>query len=191
MGTDLRGDIRYHQFIVHSHKIVHPIYFPSRADADQAVDSLRASGFDPKNLSVVVRDEKLKTTGDNVAEGAASGLAAGTVIGGLTGLLVGLGALTIPGIGALFIAGPLTAALGLTGVAATTASGALTGAVAGGLVGALVGLGIPEEDARAYEARIKAGGVLLAVPTSDQDTSVVKTIFTNHNGESIREVAMK
>lgn len=165
--------------------------FPSRADADQAVDSLRARGFDPKNLSVVVRDEKLKTTGDNVAEGTASGLAAGTVIGGLTGLLVGLGALTIPGIGALFIAGPLTAALGLTGVAATTASGALTGAVAGGLVGALVGLGIPEEDARAYEERIKAGGVLLAVPTSDQDTSVVKTIFTNHNGKSIREVAMK
>lgn len=166
--------------------------FPTRNDADQAVDSLRSSGFDPKDLSVVVRDyEKRQTTGDNVAEGAATGATAGTILGGIAGLLVGLGAITIPGIGALFIAGPLTTALGLTGVAATTASGAITGAVAGGVVGSLVGLGVPEEDARTYENRIREGGILMAVPTTDDNASVVKTIFSNHHAENIREVNMK
>jgi hypothetical protein len=36
-------------------------------------------------------------------------------------------------------------------------------AAAGGLMGALVGMGIPEEDARYFEQRFQAGGVLVTV----------------------------
>ena len=64
-----------------------------------------------------------------------------------------------------------------TGAAATTASGAVTGAVAGGLVGGFMGLGLPEENAKIYERRIKAGAILLAVPVvQDQDDEVTQTL---------------
>lgn len=82
----------------------------------------------------------------NIAEGAASGIITGGVLGGLAGLLVGVGVLALPGIGALFVAGPLAAVLGLAGTAATTVSGALIGSLVGGIVGALVGLGLAEEE---------------------------------------------
>lgn len=37
--------------------------------------------------------------------------------------------------------------------------------MAGGVLGGLIGLGVPEEDARVYEERIREGGILLAVPS--------------------------
>jgi len=144
--------------------------FDSRESANNAVEALREKGFQPKDFSIITREQDEVTeggdsVGDAMAEGAAGGAVTGGALGALAGLLVGVGALALPGIGALFIGGPLAAALGLTGAAATTASGALTGALAGGLVGGLVGLGVPEEEARHYEERIKEGAVLLAVPT--------------------------
>jgi len=40
------------------------------------------------------------------------------------------------------------------------------GGAVGGLIGALVGMGIPEYEAKRYEGRVKAGGVLLSVHCS-------------------------
>lgn len=144
--------------------------FSTEENAEDAIDELKALGYDPKDLSIVMRDREraervASNTGSNIVEGAASGAAAGTVIGGLAGLLLGIGAIAIPGVGPILIGGPLAAALGFSGAAASTVSGAVTGALAGGLLGALIGLGVPEEDARFYEDRIKEGGILLAVPT--------------------------
>jgi hypothetical protein len=76
-------------------------------------------------------------------EGAATGAVSGGVLGGILGLLAGIGALAIPGIGAVVAAGPLAAAL----------VGAGVGAATGGLVGALVGLGIPKDEAENYAVR--------------------------------------
>ena len=44
------------------------------------------------------------------------------------------------------------------------------GGAVGGLIGALVGMGMPEYEAKRYEGRVKAGGVLLSVhcDTSDE-----------------------
>jgi hypothetical protein len=39
----------------------------------------------------------------------------------------------------------------------------------GGIIGALVGFGIPEYEAKRYEGRIKAGGILLSVHCDNQD----------------------
>ncbi|MBI4836678.1 MAG: low temperature-induced protein [Candidatus Abawacabacteria bacterium] len=165
--------------------------FSDRIDADTAIDELKANDIPVKDMSLIMRegsyvDTNARSTADNIASGAAGGAATGGVLGGIAGLLVGLGALTIPGIGALFIAGPIATALGLTGAAAVTASGAITGALAGGLVGSLVGLGVPEEDARQYEERIKAGEILLAIPATDRDMDKVKTILTDNQAQSIR-----
>jgi uncharacterized membrane protein len=44
-------------------------------------------------------------------------------------------------------------------------SGVAAGAAVGGISGALVGMGIPENEARSYEGRVRAGNVLVAVHT--------------------------
>lgn len=166
--------------------------FADRATAETAITDLKNKGYDPKDISVVMKDvdqaqDMGQSTGANVAEGATSGAMTGGVVGAIAGLLIGIGAIAIPGIGAVLIGGPLAAALGLTGAAATTATGALTGALAGGLIGALVSLGVPEEEAQAYQERIKEGGILLAVPAMNngQDSQALETLSA-HGATQVR-----
>lgn len=162
--------------------------------ANSAISDLERLGYDPKDMSIVMRDHetgKNITTegGTTVAEGAASGATTGGVIGALAGLLIGIGAITVPGIGALLIGGPLAVALGLSGAAATTVSGAVTGALAGGLIGALTGYGVSEEDARVYEESIKAGGVLVVVPAqSGLEMQDVIDVMDQYNASQVRTV---
>jgi hypothetical protein len=169
--------------------------FDNAVDADAAVLDLQDRGYEPKDISVVVKDNvqiqaKRGSKGGRVASGVTSGAVAGAAVAGLAGLLVGIGALTIPGIGAFFIGGPLAAALGLTGAAATTVSAATTGAVAGGLIGALTAVGLPEDVARFYESRIREGAILVAVPThSSMDTVDVRRIFNEYNADQVQVVS--
>ncbi len=167
--------------------------FSDRTRAENAINQLKDTGYDAKDISVVVKDtqegrEVADNTGANVAEGAVSGATTGGALGALAGLLIGIGAIAVPGIGGLLIGGPIAAALGLSGAAATTVSGAVTGALAGGLVGALVGLGLPEEEARLYEEQVKQGAVLLAVPVRDTSGMAAKDILQNNGADQIREV---
>lgn len=169
--------------------------FRDRADVEQAIDHLRDDGFRVKDISLVMKNEVEGTdlassTGAHVAGGAVTGATTGAVIGGIAGLLVGIGALTIPGLGAFLIGGPLAAALGLTGAAATTASGAVTGAVAGGLLGAIMGLGIPEEQARVYETQVQAGGILLAVPASENRVDDALDILEEFGASEVKSVLL-
>lgn len=176
--------------------------FQDKFDAESAIDELEEMGFNPKDVSVVVKDgipvagnlenkqaDAYGTKGGSVAEGAVSGAATGGVLGGLAGLLIGIGALAIPGVGAFLVGGPIAIALGLTGAAATTISGATTGALAGGLLGGLIGLGVPESEARIYEQRVREGAVLLAVPTNSQTgESEVRKVFQDYNADQVRTI---
>jgi hypothetical protein len=167
--------------------------FSEKLDAEDAIQELEDHGFNPKDMSIIMKDRAegeafAQNTGTNVAEGALTGATTGGVLGALAGLLVGIGAVTIPGIGAIFIAGPIATALGLTGAAGTTVSGALTGILAGGLVGGLMGLGVPEEDAKVYEDRIKAGAILLAVPASEVNEAEIKDIMDAYQADQIRVI---
>lgn len=169
--------------------------FTSSTDAEYAIQDLRDAGYDPKDISIVMRDaEEADTlahdTGTNVAGGAVSGATTGGLIGGLAGLLIGVGAITIPGIGGFLVGGPLAAALGLTGAAASTVTGAATGAVAGGLLGALMSLGIPEEEARIYEDRINEGGILVAVPSAKENTEDARAILEENDADQVRVIRL-
>lgn len=168
--------------------------FNQRVGAEAAIDQLNKEGFSSQEMSIVLKDvdqaaQIQNNTGASVVEGATEGAVTGGVVGGIAGLLIGIGAITLPGIGGLLVAGPLAAALGLTGAAATTVSGATTGAIAGGLLGSLVGLGIPQEEAVIYEEEIKAGGILLAVPTRG-NSSKVSDILTNHGAHQVRSITV-
>ncbi len=168
--------------------------FDVRNNAEDAILKLEDLGHNPKDISIIMKDkgqasEIESKTGARVAGGAVSGAATGGIIGGLAGLLIGIGAITIPGLGAILIGGPLAGALGLGGAAATTVSGAVTGALAGGLVGALVGLGIPEDEAKIYEDRIKAGAILIAVPTTLGRQDEVRSILEDYGATQIKTLA--
>lgn len=170
--------------------------FTQRENAENAINELENEGFDPKNISILMQnkdDAKVmeSNTGADVTGGVTAGATTGAVVGGLAGLLIGIGAIAIPGIGALLIAGPLVAALGLTGATASTVAGVTTGALAGGLIGALVKLGIPEEDAKVYEESVKSGAILVAVPETAGKHNEVSSILTDQGAEQVKILDLK
>src|SRR6201995_6034700 len=136
----------------------------TEAQADTIVAKLRTEGFTDNDISVLFPDKgstrdfahKKET---KMPEGATVGASTGGVVGGTVGLLAGIGALAIPGLGPFIAAGPIMAAL----------SGGAIGALGGGLTGGLVGLGIPEDEAKRYEVKVKEGGILISVHAESND----------------------
>lgn len=92
-------------------------------------------------------------------EGAVVGATTGGVVGGSVGLLAGLGALSIPGLGPFIAAGPLMAALSGSGI----------GGSLGLLIGALTGYGVPEFEAKKYQAGLKEGNILISVHVDNNE----------------------
>jgi hypothetical protein len=145
------------------HKAVFGI-FDDRVTLERAVTDLKAGGFRNTDISVLMpSEESTKNFAHEKAtkapEGATTGAASGVAVGGVLGWLAGIGALAIPGIGPFVAAGPIMAAL----------AGAGIGGAVGGVAGALVGMGIPEYEAKRYEALVKQGGILLSVHVDDSD----------------------
>lgn len=164
--------------------------FDHYADAHEAVMDLLKQGYRTNELNVITRASTLPTepvAHENIDDGAAEGAGVGAVIGGLTGLLAGIGAITMPGVGAIIAAGPI-----LTTLSAIVA-GAGLGAVSGGLVGALVDWGITDTVARTYSRAIEQGGILVAVPVRNHNQEAVEAILTEHDAHDINvyELAAK
>jgi len=156
-----------------------------RADQAEAIVSrLRSAGFAPHEISVLFPDTPTARRfaiehNTKAPEAAVVGASTGTLIGGTIGLLAGIGALAIPGLGPFIAAGPLMAVL----------SGAAIGAGALGIAGALVGMGIPETEAKQYEAKVKAGHLLLAVHSEDPgERKRAEDVFTQAHAEDISTV---
>lgn len=165
--------------------------FSESEEAENAISELEKKDYNPKDISIIMKEREggkklAKKSGADVTSKTVSDATTGGVIGALAGMLVAAG--VVPGIGALFIGGPLVAALGLGGAAATTVSGAATGVLAGGVIGVLRGLGIATKDAAAYENSIKEGGILIAVPAFHGAESEVLDILDKYGADKIRSV---
>lgn len=139
--------------------------FNTPVQAERCLDRLRDLNFLPSDISVLVPDKEgirdfVHEKATKAPEGATTGATTGGVLGGIAGWLVGIGSLAIPGVGPFIAAGPIMAALG----------GAAIGAAAGGVTGGLIGMGIPEYEAKQYQAKIDQGGILVSVhcETSDE-----------------------
>lgn len=167
--------------------------FDNVDSVNAALKTLELKGYEKDEISVVSTKDNVITEEvefeNNVIEGVKDTAKTGGVIGGILGLLVGVGALTIPGVGLLFITGPIAAALGLTGLAATTASGALTGALAGGIVGAFREIGVDESMAVKYEEALKAGNIIVGVSAKNADAVRVREIFENNGADYISDLS--
>src|ERR1700693_6093549 len=155
--------------------------YPEYASVENGVDALKAAGFRNTDISVLFPENvgtkdfahKKET---KAPEGTATGATTGALIGGGLGWLAGIGALAIPGLGPFIAAGPIMAALAGVGV----------GGAVGGITGALIGMGIPEYEAKRYEGRIKAGGILLSVHCDDSHwTKKAKEILERTGAQDI------
>ena len=138
--------------------------FANRSNAEAAVDQLTLAGFSSQDISALLSDkaESQDFATENqtmAAEAATAGAGVGGIVGGALGLLAGIGALAVPGVGPIIVAGPLMASLAGLGV----------GGAVGGLVGALVGMGIPEFEAKCYDTRLRDGAILLAVHCANSE----------------------
>jgi hypothetical protein len=157
----------------------------SEQQAERILRDLQNGGFSNQDISVLFPDKSgtkdfAHQKGTKAPEGAATGAATGGVLGGAVGWLVGVGALAIPGLGPFIAAGPIMAALG----------GAAIGAAAGGLTGTLIGLGMPEYEAKLYEGKIKAGGILVSVHADDaKQRDRAKDIFERNGAADISTAA--
>ena len=162
--------------------------FEERSGAESAIRDLKNAGFTNEQIGVASQDRvespKDRSEGSTIddeagriveetASGLAEGAAAGAVTGGVIGGLVGLfSSLLIPGLGPLVVGGVLASALMGMGVGAAT----------GGLIGALVGMGVPEEDARYFDAGLRSGRTLLTVSGTDRAPQAV-AILERHGAD--------
>ena len=149
--------------------------------AETIVGALKAANFTSNDISALMPDKR--TTKDfahehntKAPEGAATGGVAGLGVGAAVGWLAGIGALAIPGIGPFIAAGPIMAAL----------SGAAVGTATGGIIGGLVGMGIPEFEAKRYDAKVRDGNILISVHTEDgKQRDLAKDIFKREGADDI------
>lgn len=153
--------------------------FESERVAKEAIEDLRRAGFE-REISLLAKDQKniSRTPDDNGGETmaggetVADGVATGGVLGGLGGLAIGAGALAIPGLGPLIVAGPI--------------AGLLSGAAGGGVAGGLVDWGIPEEEGRRYEEEIKRNKIIVAVNSSEDNIDEAENILKNHGASEVK-----
>src|SRR5215813_6255047 len=90
--------------------------YRDRANAEEAVDALRAAGFRNSDVSALLPDnvgskDFAHEKNTKAPEGAAAGGASGALLGGALGWLAGIGSLAIPGLGPFIASGPIMGAL--------------------------------------------------------------------------------
>jgi len=165
-------------------------------NAGAALGALHASGFTSDHVSVVAKNEDtrreiVEQTEMGESQDAPADSLMGALKGSVLGGALGLGALFIPGVGPLLAAGVLASAIG------GAAIGAAVGGEAGveeerGIAGAdlaavLIGRGVPEAEARVYEAHIRDNAILLAVQADSEEGAVLANqLFTQHGGADAR-----
>ena len=140
--------------------------FPDRRAAKHAILDLKAAGFDPQRMGIVMHDRSdAREVAEDEGVCSAAGAVTGGVIGGTAGaLLAATGALAVPGIGP-FISGGVLASL--------------IGGTAGWLIGGLAGLGVSHDEAQYYQIRVEQGGVLVTVDPEGRDQEARHIMLDN------------
>ena len=142
--------------------------YKSLDSARSAVEALSRSQFPNKQVSLVasgVEDEKELRKALQTGDEAQKDAAVGAGVGGLVGVLVGASLLTIPGVGLLFIAGPIAAGF--------------TGAVVGAFLGALGGWGVHKDHIAQYEEEVRSGKLLVIAHGDPAQVALAERVLTD------------
>ncbi len=132
-------------------------FFRTRKEGEAAQDALLSNGFTREEVSFVAGDtttaHETPAVGPVYGVGAEEEAGTDAWIGGAAGLAAGIIAMAIPGLGPLFVAGPIAGAV----------AGLTAGTAVGGLVGLLRDAGVSHEEAEFYEEGVRRGGSLVTV----------------------------
>lgn len=163
--------------------------FRSRADAERAVEGLRSAGISEDRVSLLApgtsAEELEAAVPTTETEQPGMGGALGGTVGGALGVAGGLhlgaaaASLFIPGVGPVFAAGLIGAALlGAGGAAAGAAAGdKLEGGVAGGL---------PHDELYVYEDALRQGRTaVIAVADDSSQAENARGILAGNGAESV------
>lgn len=162
--------------------------FRDRNHSEEAFEFLYNIGFSDGEINVLMSDRTRATfypahgerekfaSGSYAAEGLGVGGAVGTAVGASLAAIVAIGTtVAIPGLG-LLVAGPIVAAL----------AGGGAGAVTGGLIGTLIGAGMTEQNARAFDAALREGGIAIGVyPRTAEQADDIQERFLALGGENV------
>lgn len=158
--------------------------FDNRAEVDAVLQRFEQAGFSSEQISLLLSEkghgQHFRIVEDDKSD---EGAIAGAAIGGLAGTLyLGLasaGTFLIPGLN-LVASGALIGSL----------AGLGAGGTIGAIVGALVGATVPEHEAKVFEDRLRAGGILVAINAlSDEQEKTAKSILKDFNAQNIKAVA--
>lgn len=163
--------------------------FNTRADAERSVESLRALGIPDQRLDLLAPgttaaevDAEVPTTEtEQPGMGKALGGAVGGAMGAAGGVTLGAAAasLLVPGVGPIFAAGLIGAALfGIGGAAA--------GAAAGGALEDNIAEGLPQDEVYIYEDALRKGRtVVIAITEDDEQGERAREALAQAGAESI------
>ncbi len=162
--------------------------FKARADAERAVERLRALGLAENNISLLTPgttpeevDAQVPTT---ETEQPGMGKTLGGVVGGAVGLAGGahlgtvLASLLIPGVG------PILAA-GLAGAALLGAGGMAAGAAAGGRMEENIAAGLPHDELFVYEDALRQGRTVVIAVADEELGEPAQTTLAEAGAESV------
>jgi len=152
--------------------------FPQGAKAHAAIQDLKLAGFALEQIGIAMQDPSIEAPpaaeapAASNAENSNEEATVGAITGGVLGSLVGLiGSLLIPGIGPILVGGVMASLVG-----------AGVGAATGGIVGTLAGVGVPEHDARYFDAGLRAGGTLVTINVGTRLEDAL-TILQRHEAD--------
>jgi uncharacterized membrane protein len=157
--------------------------FDEEHEAQRAVAALRQIGVSDSELSIIAQSKGTMTTregGGEITDEEHTSYLRGILGGGALGAGLGVAALAIPGVGPLAAIGAIAA----TVVPEAMAIGAVAGAAAGTFNEALKDHGISDDDVSYYGGRMKDGGVLVTVNSSNVDRSQAQDILYQNGGHS-------
>ena len=144
--------------------------YATHDQAEAAIKSLSAGGYDLKNLSIIGQNYQTEehpvafvNTGDRMWSWGKYGAFWGTI----WGLLFGSAFMFLPGIGHVMLAGYIIGAL----------QGAFVGGSFGVIGGALSSLGVPENSVVEYESALTAGSFLVLAHGTEAEVQRAKDLM--------------
>ena len=162
--------------------------FQSRADAERAVNELRALGVATEKIGLITPDERTEgvdrgvpvTDTEEPGMGRAMGAAVGGAMGAAGGATLGLAVATlaVPGVGPVL-------AFGMIGAALLGAFGAAAGSAVGDSVEEELGEGVPHEDLYIYKDALRNGGSVVVAYVIDDQANRAREIVKNAGAEDI------
>jgi hypothetical protein len=158
--------------------------FDTHTAAESAVKQLQREGFPMNQLSLVGKDyhtEEHVIGYYNAGDRMKFWGRLGAWWGGMAGLLFGSAFLLVPGVGHLFVLGPLAHWI-MAGLEGAAVAGGVSALGAG-----LVSLGIPRNSIVQYESQLKAGKFLVVASGTNEDIVRARDLLRNTNPTECRD----